>query len=367
MTANPDSVRPASIQTAQIVLPCVDLAATVAFFVDRLGFRIDMIMPADAPSTAVVSGHGVALRLQNGVERTAPTLRLTCDPAALPPDKRPLRAPNGVRLEWVDADTPIVLPDACQSFAVSRGGDSAAWNVGRAGMHYRDLIPDRLGGRFVASHIRIPQGGPVPDYVHYHNIRFQMIYCRTGWVRVVYEDQGPPFVMHEGDCVLQPPGIRHRVLESSVGLEVIEIGCPARHETFADHGMTLPTPGMSPQRLFGSQRFVRHVAADATWQPSRLAGLEVRDTGIAEATVGIASVGVLRRTQASTAVEQPTTHIHSGELLFVFVLDGELELTGSQLGHHRLRAGDSCVIPAGVEHALLTSPDIELLEVRLPA
>ena len=30
-------------------------------------------------------------------------------------------------------------------------------------MHYRDLIPSRLGGSIIASHIRIPDGGPVPD------------------------------------------------------------------------------------------------------------------------------------------------------------------------------------------------------------
>ena len=66
-----------------------------------------------------------------------------------------------------------------------------------------------------------------------------MIYVRRGWVRVVYEDQGEPFVMREGDLVLQPPAIRHRVLESSPGLEVIEIGAPAVHATFADHEMEL--------------------------------------------------------------------------------------------------------------------------------
>jgi hypothetical protein len=47
-------------------------------------------------------------------------------------------------------------------------------------MIYRDLIPGRLGGRFIASHIAIPQGGPVADWVHYHLIRFQMIFCRRG-------------------------------------------------------------------------------------------------------------------------------------------------------------------------------------------
>ncbi|MEJ7721708.1 MAG: hypothetical protein WKF58_15315 [Ilumatobacteraceae bacterium] len=112
--------------------------------------------------------------------------------------------------------------------------------AGRAGMRYRDLIPARHGGRFIASHIVIPDGGPVPDYVHHHRIRFQVIVCAAGWVRVVYEDQGPPFVLEAGDCVLQPPGIRHRVLEASPGAEVVELSCPGEHETHVDHVLTLP-------------------------------------------------------------------------------------------------------------------------------
>src|SRR6185295_4908728 len=105
----------------------------------------------------------------------------------------------------------------------------------------------------------------VPDYVHYHRVRFQMIYCAKGWVRVVYEDQGPPFVLREGDSVLQPPGIRHRVLESSPD-----------HETFADHELELPTASLCPERDFGGQRFVRHEAARAAWQRRASDGLEVR-------------------------------------------------------------------------------------------
>src|SRR5204863_7610986 len=108
---------------------------------------------------------------------------------------------------------------------VCRSGDGTSV-AGRAGMQYRDLVPGRLGGRFIASQIRIPNGGPVADYVHYHRVRFQILYFRRGWVRVVYEDQGAAFVMHAGDCVLQPPTIRHRVLEASSELEVIEIGAP---------------------------------------------------------------------------------------------------------------------------------------------
>ena len=42
-------------------------------------------------------------------------------------------------------------------------------------MQYRDLIPGRLGGPYIASQLRIPNGGPVPDYVHHHHIIFQLI------------------------------------------------------------------------------------------------------------------------------------------------------------------------------------------------
>ncbi len=123
----------------------------------------------------------------------------------------------------------------------------------------------RIGG--VAGSSRVtsgsPGGGDVADWVHFHRIRFQMIFVAAGWVDVVYEDQGEPFRMVAGDCVLQPPEIRHRVLRSSPGLEVIEIGCPAEHDTLADHDLDLPTATVRPERDFGGQRFVRHIADDA--------------------------------------------------------------------------------------------------------
>ena len=52
--------------------------------------------------------------------------------------------------------------------------------------------PDRLGGAIIASHIRIADAGPVADMVHFHTVGFQLIFCHRGWVRLVYEDQGPP-------------------------------------------------------------------------------------------------------------------------------------------------------------------------------
>src|SRR5207344_1447138 len=155
------------------------------------------------------------------------------------------------------------LPAFRPEFVITHAGTASG--EGRAGMHYRDLVPSRLGGRYIASHITIADGGPVADWVHYHRIAVQLICVRRGWVRVVYEDQGEPFVMFAGDMVLQPPGIRHRVLESSPGLEVVEISCPALHETFADHEMDLPNGRSDPARSHGGQRFVHHVAAASPW------------------------------------------------------------------------------------------------------
>src|SRR3954471_7254679 len=206
----------AHIKSAQVLVPCSDLQPTLDFFVERLGFRVDMIFPADSPSSAVISGHGVALRLEPS-KAALPVLRLLCDFALLPKGTpTELVAPNGMKIELVEANPPIEVPEGTQEFVICRAG-VADWDAGRAGMQYRDLIPSRLGGRFVASHIRIPEGGLVPDYVHFHKIRFQMIYCRKGWTRLVYENQGEPFLLQAGDCVLQPPEIRHRVLEASPG------------------------------------------------------------------------------------------------------------------------------------------------------
>jgi uncharacterized protein YjlB len=253
-----------------------------------------------------------------------------------------------------------ILPET--GFVISRlNAANHGWYVGRAGMQYRDLIPGRLGGRFIASHIRILDGGETQDYVHYHKALFQVIYCKTGWARLVYEDQGPPFLLESGDCVMQPPEIRHRVLESSAGLEVIEVACPAEYETSADNELELPTPVFSPERLFGGQRFLRHRALEASWGPWRLDGFEARDTGVAAATNGLAAARVVKSNSAITTRAEG----HAGELLFLFILQGEIVI-GGQEGRHRLMAGDSCVIPAGVDYTLQAGAGLEMLEVSLP-
>jgi mannose-6-phosphate isomerase-like protein (cupin superfamily) len=362
------------IRRAAVVVPCVDLGQTLAFLCERLGFHVATIFPAEAPAVAVLDGHGLRVRLiQLAAGEPAPPVMLHL---AIHADgvrallahlggrsHAILNGPHGLRIEIEDADRPVEVPLLVEAFVVTRHGDDS-WATGRAGMQYRDLIPGRLGGRFIASHIRIRDGGPVPDYVHYHRVRFQMIFVKSGWVRVVYEDQGAPFVMNAGDCVLQPPEIRHRVLEASPGLEVIEIGCPALHETHGDIDIALPNATVNRTRDFAGQRFVLHVASEAAqsdWMGDHR--VAVRDTGIGAATAGLASAKVWRARDSCSGIDRT----HTGEFSFLFVLHGALQLVGGALADTRLGEGDSVTIPASTPLSLTAEAGTEWLEVRLPA
>ena len=354
----------AGVRSAQVLVTCEVLEPTLAFFQQQLGFAVDAIFPADNPTTAMISGHGLALRLVEGADKGAGTsdIYLLCqDPRAVA--NSPLTAPNGLRVHFVAADPPMRVPPTAQRLVLSRAAGPDAWGVGRAGMRYRDLVPDRLDGAFIASHIRILEGGPVGDYVHFHKIRFQTIFCRKGWVRVAYEGIGEPIVMQPGDCVLQPPLIRHRVMESSAGAEVVEICAPAEHITMADRTMPLPNSDLQPGRDYDGQKFVFHVAANAPWAPWRVAGFEVRDTGIGQASAGLAGVRVVRPNGAQV----PRTQAHGSEFCFYFVLAGSVSLAAGGTTY-QLAPDDSITLPDGLAYTLSdASADLELLEVTLPA
>ncbi len=355
-----------SVPPFETVVDCRDLDAELRFFLDELGFRIHLVTPADAPTEYVVEqpATGGRIRLRRSAADVPASLRLPGDR----PDR--LVAPGGTVIVVdpppgeVGAD--MTVPDAVPSLTVT-GGDDGDFGVGRAGMTYRDLLPDRWGGRFIASHIRVDHegtDGDIADWVHFHRIRFQMIYVAAGWVDVVYEDQGPPFRMHEGDCVLQPPEIRHQVLRSSTGLEVIEIGCPADHDTIADPGLALPNSRVDADRDFAGQRFVRHVAADAEWTRwlDESTGFVQRDTGIGEATGGLAGAIVVRSTSPSTCEVAL-----DGEFALVVGLQGSAQLTVGEQPATLVPRG-SISIPPGLDCTWTNTTDHhEALVVTLPA
>lgn len=348
---------------AEIRLPTDDLSQDLPFFTQTLGMRLDMIYPADNPEIAVLSGHGLRVRIEKGAPEAPGTMRiLTDDPDGFADGKRELTAPNGTRIEIDELNPPLVLPETEHAFVVRRLADQAPWVVGRAGMAYRDLVPTRLGGAIIASHIRVPDG-PVPDMVHFHKVGFQLIFCIRGWVDVLYEDQGGMRRLHAGDCFIQPPRIRHRVMHAAEGIEVIEIGVPAEHVTEIDHEMELPTPIERPEREWDGQRFVHNLAKKGVFKPFRLPGFEARDTTINENTKGVASVMVSRPVPGQSS---PWTK-HDCDIVFNFVMSGEMTLEGEGKDPYRLTAGDAFVIPPDMATRFADpTPDLELLEVSLP-
>jgi quercetin dioxygenase-like cupin family protein len=143
--------------------------------------------------------------------------------------------------------------------------------------------------------------------------------------------------MAAGDMVLQPPGIRHRVLESSPGLEVVEVGCPAVHETLADHDMLLPNGRCAGPKDYEGQLFLHHVAANSPWTDWH--GGQAQATALQDATGGMAEARTLRP-GASAVIEIPP---HEGELVFGFVLEGSARLDHGE--GHALGPADAFVIP----------------------
>jgi quercetin dioxygenase-like cupin family protein len=346
-----------------VLLPSSDLNEDISFFSD-LGFQLDNIFPSDDPAVAVMHGHGLHIRLDKNIHDSPPTLHILTDhPGSIFQSINELVAPNGSIIKIQPKTYHLVTPETKHHFEVRQLKDSDPWVIGRAGMLYRDLIPDRLGGSIIASHINIPNGGPVPDMVHYHTIGFQLIFCYKGWVKLVYEDQGPPFVLKAGDCVTQPPEIRHRVLEASDNLEVIEIGVPADHMTTIDHEMELPTNHYQPDREFHGQTFCRHIAKSAIWSEWRIQGFEYRDSGISKATKSMAAVHVARflKKQNKQVVS------HDADILFSFVMKGKLSLHAEDHSPQSLKSGDAFVIPPHLKYHLQDcSKNLELLEVSLP-
>ena len=357
----PESVENPSIDSeAGVPARSTDVNADVAFY-RGLGFRVDEIFPADAPIRATLSGHGVRLFLEPEAA-ALPSLRIRSADFDIDERETPdrFRSPGGTRIDIVPLSKPVFYPPLVSELVVSRFDPSDEPHAGRAGMRYRDLIPGRQGDAVIASLISIPLAGPVNDWVHFHEVGFQLIFVKSGWVKVVYEDQGDPFVMRTGDCVIQPPTIRHRVLENSDGLEVVEVGYPAEHITKADPSMLLPNSATPQPRTWQGQSFIRHIDRDAVWADVGNGVLRT-DTGISEATAGLADVDVLR---AETDASSLGTAVRDGEFGLLVVLDGSVgvNIDGTDFS---LATGESVVTPVGTTCAVHHHAGSRLLRVRI--
>lgn len=118
-----------------------------------------------------------------------------------------------------------------QAFTIQHADEKAFEGGLRAFFEYRNLgIDGATGGRYGANVIRAVPGRHAEGAWHTHDLDFQLVYVMKGWVKFEYEDNGE-HILRAGSCVLQPPGIKHREVEHSDDLELIEITSPAEFST----------------------------------------------------------------------------------------------------------------------------------------
>jgi len=103
----------------------------------------------------------------------------------------------------------------------------------RSFFEYRDLgIARATDGRCMAQVIRARPGGEGHTGRHFHELDLQLVYILKGWITFDYEGVGE-VRLEAGDCVHQPPGIRHSEIDHSDDLELLEVTLPAEFTTKA--------------------------------------------------------------------------------------------------------------------------------------
>jgi hypothetical protein len=132
------------------------------------------------------------------------------------------------------APAPAKRPRAKQRVAIShhREEDFRADGL-RAYAHYRDLgFADATGGLAQAHVIRLigPCDPAEVSKLHFHDVDFQMVYVLKGWVKTYMEGQGES-LMEQGSAWIQPPRIKHLIMDYSDDVELLEVILPAEFKT----------------------------------------------------------------------------------------------------------------------------------------
>ena len=131
------------------------------------------------------------------------------------------------------AQTQIQPSAQPQRFTVSHLDKNSFAEGLRSYAKYRDLGIKAATNGLAAAHVIkfVPPCRPEEvSKLHTHDVEFQMIYVLKGWIKSEFEGEGA-HVMQAGSCWLQPPRIKHRVLDYSDDCEVLEVILPADFET----------------------------------------------------------------------------------------------------------------------------------------
>jgi hypothetical protein len=124
-------------------------------------------------------------------------------------------------------------PRPKHSFVVSHHRDEDFEGGLRRYAKYRDLGMNEATGGMVQAHVIrfVPPCRPEEvSKLHFHEVDFQMVYVLKGWIKTELDGQGT-ITMRTGSAWIQPPRIKHKVLDYSDDCEVLEIVLPADFKT----------------------------------------------------------------------------------------------------------------------------------------
>ena len=162
---------------------------------------------------------------RTAAQKKSPT-RKTSKTAAKSTSRKPLKA--NVRATVKPQRRPK------QRIAISHYRDEDFKADGLRGYaHYRDLgIAAASHGLAQAHVIRLigPCNPAEVSKLHYHDVEFQMVYVLKGWVKTYMEGQGET-LMKQGSCWIQPPRVKHMIMDYSDDVELLEVILPAEFRT----------------------------------------------------------------------------------------------------------------------------------------
>jgi len=148
-------------------------------------------------------------------------------PAAKPSARKKLKAKGR-------APTPVKRARPKQRIAISHHREQDFKTDGlRAYAKYRDLgFAAATHGLAHAQVIRLigPCNPAEVSKLHFHDLEFQMVYVLKGWVKTYMEGQGET-VMQQGSAWIQPPRIKHLIMDYSDDVELLEVVLPAEFKT----------------------------------------------------------------------------------------------------------------------------------------
>lgn len=102
-----------------------------------------------------------------------------------------------------------------------------------AGNEYRELsVGQASAGVLGIRHLRSTLPFDTSTGWHWHDMDVHVVYVLKGSITFRFAGLDGEVIVRAGDCITQPAGVPHNVVERSADLELLEITLPDRFGTF---------------------------------------------------------------------------------------------------------------------------------------